>query len=106
MPREFGGPPPEEMGIKMRDYKNPQTEQLVQRTLALAEQLGGNKLRPELVDAISQAIESGDPVAIDALDPDNERNKKDLSQPARDNLKRAWDALESKTDMPRNGIAA
>lgn len=96
MPRE-GGPSPEEMGMKMREYKNPQTEELVRRTLQLAETSEGNKLRPELVDAIGQVVESGDPQAMDALDPDTESNKKYLSPNTRNNLRRAWDAIDKST---------
>lgn len=107
MPRETGGPSPDEMDMRMgSEYQRPENEQVVRNTLNLAGQLKGNKLRPELVGALLSARDLGDPVVLDKLDPDSETNQKYLSQEVRDNLRRAWDALESKTDTPRNGIAA
>lgn len=101
MPREHGGPSEADMnftaeGPKVRsEYTNPASQRLVRRTLALAESLGGNKLRPELVQAIGEAIDLKDPSAMDALDPDSERNKKHLSESARENLRKAWAIYES-----------
>jgi hypothetical protein len=97
---EHGGPSEAEMNFKAEgprlksEYTNPNSERLVQKTLALAEQLGGNKLRPELVQAVGEAIDLKDPAAMDALDPDSVRNQKHLSTQARDNLRRAWDVIE------------
>jgi hypothetical protein len=97
MSGDIRGPSQQEMGTSAgREFKSPETAALVHRTLLMAEQLAGNKLRPELVEALSEVMESGDPAAIDALDPDNERSKKHLSEQAKGNLQRAWGVIESK----------
>jgi len=75
------------------EFKNAETARLVKRALDLAAQPGRNKVDTEIVNAIMVANESGDAVAIDALDPDSKRNMR-LPESARTNLRRAQELAD------------
>jgi hypothetical protein len=98
---ETGEPTPEQMGIKPEQKEV--TKRLVERVLSLASsQEKMNKVMPELVDAILHVVEAGDPVALDAIDPDSVRNQKDLSPAARDHLRRNWEVASPHNDETGN----
>ena len=101
MSRDIRGPSQEEMGLSAgKQFENPQNKAFVERTLAMAEQLKGNKLRPELVEAIDEAFSLGDPDVIEALHPDSPRSQKYLSEQQRENLKGAWEVYERGKQNP------
>ena len=75
-------------------FKDVKIEGIVKRALETAQNDGEQGL-PEIIQAIADAQESKDPVALDALDPDSQRNQKNLSEFARNALRKAWEMSET-----------
>lgn len=76
------------------NFKDVKIEGIVKRALETAQNEGEQGL-PQLLQAIEDAKTSQDPVALDALDPDSQRNQKNLSEFARNALKKAWEMSET-----------
>lgn len=82
---------PEEIKSLFKDAK---IEGIVKRALQTAQNEGEQGL-PQLIQAIEDAKNAQDPVAIDALDPNSQRNQKNLSEYARDALRKAWETIKN-----------
>lgn len=99
MPRDFGGPSAADMnfrateGPKMTsEIRNVKLAGVVDRALNSAQTRGDRDL-PELIQAVGEALDAKDPVAMDRLDPDSQRNIK-LPEQAKLALRRAWDLAQ------------
>lgn len=91
MSREFGGPSPDEMGIA-KDKSPEAKAKLLSRVMEIANK-PGNKVGPDLLEAMGNVLDSKDPVLMDAMDPDSQTNQKNLSPEARKKLDEAWNML-------------
>lgn len=77
------------------EFKDVKIEGIVKRALEAA-QSEGEKALPKLIQAIADAQAVKNPVAIERLNPDSQRNQEHLSESARNALRKAWETSESK----------
>ncbi len=96
MSREFGGHSEAAMSFRVpeepkeqRKISDVKFDGRIQRALEAA-RTRGNRALPELIQAVSDAVGAKDPVAMDMLDPDSQRNMK-LPEEAKAALRNAWE---------------